>query len=353
MDMTINVTHQEDMDEILDRYEHYLRASRDKVVFDLQKTSATAVLAPYFEQGKMLRALLVFIAASATGNEPRNMTMVAAALELLHGASLIHDDIADEADERRGLPAFHRQVGIGPAIVLGDYLILRSFAVLRELESSFAPCNVLAALHTLNDYARACCLGEIRELLPSGRLDPEENYLAIVRGKTASQFAAATTLPVIVGGGDVHEIEAMRTYGLHLGIAFQIHDDLLDFIGDALVLRKPVDTSLAMGRSLLPLIYLERYGSRAGIEAAQHLLQQIVRSGHADRVRLLADLVRLLREERILDRVTATRDIHVSLALQALDRLNHSQDVNALKAIAVFATRQQPAHTLVGATASQ
>ena len=108
-----------------------------------------------------------------------------------------------------------------------------------------------------------------------------------------------------------------------------------------------------MGRSLLPLIYLERYGSRAGIEAAQHLLQQIVRSGHADRVRLLADLVRLLREERILDRVTATRDIHVSLALQALDRLNYSQDVNALKTIAVFATRQQPAHTLVGATASQ
>src|SRR5690349_660010 len=89
MDMTINVTHQEGMDEILDRYEHYLRASRDKVAFDLKKTPATAVLAPYFEQGKMLRALLVFVAASATGHEPRNMTMVAAAIELLHGASLI------------------------------------------------------------------------------------------------------------------------------------------------------------------------------------------------------------------------------------------------------------------------
>ena len=150
--MTINVTHQEGMDEILDRYEHYLRASRDKVAFDLKKTPATAVLAPYFEQGKMLRALLVFVAASATGHEPRNMTMVAAAIELLHGASLIHDDIADEADERRGLPALHRQVGIGPAIVLGDYLILRAFAALRELESSCEPCNVLAALHKLNDW---------------------------------------------------------------------------------------------------------------------------------------------------------------------------------------------------------
>lgn len=349
--MTINATHQEGMDEILDRYEHYLRASRDKVAFDLKKTPATAVLAPYFEQGKMLRALLVFVAASATGHEPRNMTMVAAAIELLHGASLIHDDIADEADERRGLPALHRQVGIGPAIVLGDYLILRAFAALRELESSCEPCNVLAALHKLNDYARACCLGEIRELLPSDQSDPEENYLAIVRGKTASQFAAAATLPVIASGGDVHEIEAMRTYGFHLGIAFQIHDDLLDFIGDALVLKKPVGTSLAMGRSLLPLIYLERYGSRAGRETAHQLLQKIVRSGHADRVWLLADMVRLLREEHILDRVTATRDTHVFLALLALDRLNHSQDVNALKTIAAFATSHQPAHTLVGAAA--
>ncbi|BFU90477.1 MAG: octaprenyl diphosphate synthase [Nitrospira sp.] len=351
MDMTINVTHQEGMDEILNRYEHLLQTSREKIVLDLKKTPATAVLAPYFEQGKMLRALLVFVAASAVGNEPRNMTMVAAAIELLHGASLIHDDIADEADERRGLPALHRQVGIGPAIVLGDYLILRSFAVLRESESAFESCNVLAALHMLNDYARACCMGEIRELLPSDQSDPEENYLAIVRGKTASQFAAATTLPVIVSGGDVHAIEAMRIYGLHLGIAFQIHDDLLDFIGDALVLRKPVGTSLAMGRSLLPLIYLERYGSRAGREAAQCLLRQIVRNGHADRVWLLADMVRLLREERILDRVTATRDTHVLLALQALDRLNHSNDVNALKTIAVFATSHQPALTLVGAAA--
>lgn len=338
--MTINVTHQECMDEILDRYEHYLRACRDKVVFDLKKTPATAVLAPYFEFGKMLRALLVFVAGSATGNEPRSMTMVAAAIELLHGASLIHDDIADEADERRGLLALHRQVGIGPAVVLGDYLILRSFAILQESESAFEPCDMLAALHTLNECAQACCLGEIRELLPSGRLDPEENYLAIVRGKTASQFAAATTLPVIVGGGDGHTIEAMRTYGLHLGIAFQIHDDLLDLIGDARVLGKPVGTSLAMGRPLLPLIYLERYGSRAGIEVAHQLLRQIERSGQAD-------MVKLLREERILGRVTATRDTHVSFALQALDRLNHSQDVNALKTIAVFATTHQLAHTLV------
>jgi geranylgeranyl pyrophosphate synthase len=184
MSMTINVTHQEGMEDILDRYEHYLRASREKVVLDLKKTSATAVLAPYFERGRMLRALLVFVAASAIGHEPKNMTRVAAAIELLHGASLIHDNIADEAEARRGLPALHRQVGIGPAIVLGDYLILRSFAVLRESESAFEFCDVLAALHRLNAYARACCLGEIRELLPSGRLDPEENYLAIVRGKT-------------------------------------------------------------------------------------------------------------------------------------------------------------------------
>jgi octaprenyl-diphosphate synthase len=87
-----------------------------------------------------------------------------------------------------------------------------------------------------------------------------------------------------VSGGNVHEIEAMRTYGLHLGIAFQIHDDLLDLIGDAQALGKPVGTSLALGRPLLPLIYLERYGSRTGIETAHQLLRKFERGGHADMV---------------------------------------------------------------------
>ena len=114
---------------ILNRYEPHLRGCRDLIIADLNKTPGTAVLIGYFKGRKMFRALLTFVAASAFGIEPSKMIPVASALEILHGASLIHDDIVDEAAERRSRPALHVQMGIGPALILGDYLILRSFTV--------------------------------------------------------------------------------------------------------------------------------------------------------------------------------------------------------------------------------
>src|SRR4029077_1231589 len=117
---------------ILNRYAPHLKSCRDLIIADLQKTPGTAVLAGYFQGGKMFRALLAFVAASALGIEPRKMIPVASALELLHGASLIHDDMVDQTAERRSRPALHVQIGIGPALILGDYLILRAFTVLRE-----------------------------------------------------------------------------------------------------------------------------------------------------------------------------------------------------------------------------
>lgn len=292
----------------------------------------------------MLRALLVFIAASATGSEPSKMIMVGAALELLHGASLIHDDIVDEAGERRGFPALHVQVGIGPALVLGDYLILRSFAVLREAETFYDPYAVLGAVHTLNHYAQACCLGEIHELLPAGQSHPEERYFAIVRGKTAAPFVAAATIPAILATRTLREIEALRAYGLNLGIAFQIQDDVLDLIGDARVLGKPIGLSLAKGRPLLPLIYFERDGSWESRKAFRRALQ---------REDARTELVRLLIAEGVWERVATTRDKYVSAALRALDHLRSSKEVEALKTLACYAATGQAVHLLEGIAVRQ
>src|SRR5262249_52080499 len=159
-------------------------------------------------------------AASAIGIEPRKMIPVASALELLHGASLIHDDIVDEAAERRSRPALHVQMGIGPALILGDYLILRAFTVLRESPHVHSPERVIEASNSFNYYARLGCRGEPNELMPTGEGNPEDDSLTIGQGKTASQFAAAVTLPAILGGGTSGEIEALRAYGLNVGIAF-------------------------------------------------------------------------------------------------------------------------------------
>jgi geranylgeranyl pyrophosphate synthase len=257
------------------------------------------------------------------------MIPVASALELLHGASLIHDDIVDEAAERRRLPALHVQIGMGPALILGDYLILRAFTVLQESHHDYGQERVLEASLALNSYAQSCCLGELHELLPDGVGNPEEAYLTIVQGKTASQFAAAVTVPAIVGGGMTGDINALRTYGLNVGIAFQIQDDVLDIVGDSGRLGKPVGTSLVNGRLLLPLIYLERYGSPTARREYRRI--QHTEAGW------LVQLAALLKEEGILDRIKVTQNRYLSAGLQALEYLRPSDERVTLSVLATYA----------------
>jgi geranylgeranyl pyrophosphate synthase len=328
----------ESFSAILTQYESDLQQCRHHIVAGLQADTATALLARYFSGGKFFRACLVFLATAATGGDPKKLIPAAAAVELLHTASLIHDDIVDEATVRRGRPALHVHVGMEPALVLGDYLILQAFAVLREAEAAFEVARVLEALHALNHYARACCLGELGELPSSSQTDLEEEYLAIARGKTASPFAAAATLPVILNGGSTTDIEALRTYGLNLGIAMQIRDDILDLTGDAQVLGKPVGNSLARGRPLLPLIYLDHYGSLAGRREYLRIQQR----GN-ERVALLV----LLKEEGILNRVESILERHLSAALQALECLPCSDEVVPLRVLAHFATSHSSGHHLM------
>ena len=324
------------IEAIMNRYAPHLECCRNRILTDVKQTPGTAVLAEYFQGGKMFRALLAFVAASALGIEPRKMIPVASALELLHGASLIHADLVDEAAERRGCPALHVQMGIGPALILGDYLILRAFTVLGESHHTYSPERVSEALHTLNNYAQLCCLGELHELMPTGEGNPEDEYLTIVQGKTASQFAAAVTLPAIVGGGTSGDIEALRTYGLNVGIAFQIQDDVLDIVEDTGLLGTPVGIGLAKERLLLPVIYLERYGSPTALRRYRRIQQT-----EAGRT---VQLAALLKEEGIWDRIQVTQDRYLSAALQALECLDPSAERANLLVLATYAVHHHTEH---------
>jgi geranylgeranyl diphosphate synthase, type I len=334
--MTAFTVHSQTFEAILKRYAPQLHVCRDLILADIKKTPGTTVLAGYFQGGKMFRALLAFAASSAIGIEPNKIVTVASALELLHGASLIHDDIVDGAAERRGRPALHVQMGIGPALILGDYLILRAFTVLRESQHVFGPERVFAASNILTYYAQVCCLGELHELMPTGEGSPEDEYLAIVQGKTASQFAAAVTVPAIVGGGTSEEIEALRRYGLNVGIAFQIQDDLVDIVGDTGLLGRPVGTCLAKERLLLPLIYLERYGSPTALRQYRRMPQ--TEAGRS------VQLAALLEDEGILDRIKLTQDQYVSAALQALECLCPSDERANLSVLASYAVYHPTRH---------
>jgi geranylgeranyl pyrophosphate synthase len=290
------------------------------------------VLAEHFARGKMLRPLLAFAAAAAVGGDPATALPAAEAIELLHGASLVHDDIIDQAATRRGLPALHRRVGAGVALVLGDYLLVRAFAVLGAAQPSHPPERVLEALGRLGRHAQQCCRGQVQELLAPGRQDSEGLYLAIVRGKTAAPFAAAAGLGAVLGGGAAWEVAALEGYGRDVGIAFQIHDDLLDFTGDEEALGKPVGQSLAEGPPTLPLIYLRRYGSRA----AREEYKRMCRAG-PERQGLAA----LLEREGIFQRVRATRQRYVLAAQRALDGLRPSGAVTLLRRFPLDAVTQE------------
>ena len=175
------------------------------------------------------------------------MLMAAEAIELLHGASLFHDDIMDHAAERRGMASLHEQLGVAQALVIGDDLLLRAFAALADASPRHSPEVVLQAMQALNQLARTCCRGQFEELRAT-RWISEEQYFAIVEGKTASPFIAAGVLGVLLGGGTQSQLAQIRIYAREMGIAFQIHDDLLDLVGEPGSMGKPVGNSLSQGR---------------------------------------------------------------------------------------------------------
>jgi octaprenyl-diphosphate synthase len=314
-------------EQVLGRYESYLSACRQGIRRELADAPSAEILAGYFERGKMLRALLV----AAVGGDPAVALPAADALELLHGASLVHDDIIDRADERRGLSALHRRVGQDHALVIGDYLILQAFGLLARATRRAPSDRLLEVVHLLSLHAQDCCRGQILELGPPSVKSDEQKYFSIVRGKTASQFAAAVGVGTALAGARARETEALRDYALNIGIAFQIRDDELDLMGDPERLGKPVGNSLQAGRPMLPLIYLAKHGSPAALARYDRIQEE-----GSDRVRLNA----LLEEEGIFERVRRVRRRFLSRGLIVLNDLQASPHVESLAAIGVYSANR-------------
>ena len=291
-------------------------ACRANVLADLADAPCSDVLVPLFLRGKMLRPALVFTATAATGGDPAAALPAAEAVELLHGASLIHDDIADEATERRGLPAVHRAVGTGTAVVLGDFLIFRALSRLTDPR----------AFQLLTNHAETCCRGQVDELRADAAApDAEAAYLATAARKTAALFVVACQLGPVLTAADEGHLDALGRYGLALGTAFQIRDDLLDLVGDARAVGKPLGNSLAHERPLLPVIYLHRDGS----PRAKAHFAALVRAGAGREA-----VSRLLEEEGLIARAGAVQRAYALDAAAALTGLPPSDARALLEALA-------------------
>jgi len=211
--------------------------------------------------GKLLRPTLCLLACEAAGGAWRDALPAAAALELLHNFTLVHDDVEDASEERHGRATLWRVTGEAQAINAGDGLFALAHATLLSLD---APAErVLAAARMLDDATLALCEGQHRDLTAGdGGEHSRAGYLAMVDGKSCALLAASTGIGALVGGADEATVAALREYGRRLGFAFQVRDDILGIWGDPEVTGKPASDDLRAGKRTFPVVVaLERAGA--------------------------------------------------------------------------------------------
>ena len=228
-----------------------LAAVTDRVLSQLTDPVARMVAYLITAGGKRLRPALVLLAGAA-GPTPNVSALIdtAAAIELIHTATLIHDDIIDQSPLRRSQPTFHHRWGTERAVLMGDYLYATAFTLLARLE-------LPSVMQVMADVCRQLCRGELCEVEARYRLDlSEQEYLAIINDKTASLIGGCCQSGALLGGCAPADVKALTDFGVNFGLAFQIIDDCLDLTGTASNLGKAVLTDLDKGALSLPIIYL-------------------------------------------------------------------------------------------------
>jgi len=278
--------------------------------------------------GKRLRPMLHVLAAGAAGYRGDQHTKLAAIIEFIHTSTLLHDDVVDESDLRRGRKTANALWGNAASVLVGDFLYSRSFQLMVELDD-------MRIMRILADTTNTIAEGEVLQLLNIGNADVNEAaYLAVIERKTAVLFAAATELGGIVGGLPEKQIAALREYGMQLGYAFQIADDLLDYVSDADTLGKNIGDDLAEGKPTLPVIYALEKSSP---EQAQSLRHAIEHGGLDSLDRIIA----AIRDSGALDRTHQRAVFHADAACDALEALPDSVHRDALLALAAYAVERK------------
>jgi octaprenyl-diphosphate synthase len=218
--------------------------------------------------GKRMRPALLLLANRYAGRRREGTIRLAAVVELLHSATLIHDDVIDSADTRRGRPSANSRWGNHRSVLAGDWLYMQSFQMALE-ERNFRILDVLI------DLTKKMVEGELIQLAKIGRIDvTEDDALKLATHKTACLFSGCARLGAVLGGLEGEEEEALADYGMYAGLAFQLVDDLLDFTASAKQLGKPVLSDLKEGKVTLPLIYAMQNGHREARELVARVLEE-------------------------------------------------------------------------------
>jgi octaprenyl-diphosphate synthase len=254
--------------------------------------------------GKRMRPAMVLLVSGALGYQGDNHHRLAAVVEFIHTATLLHDDVVDESDMRRGRETANAMFGNAASVLVGDYLYSRSFEMMVEADS-------MAAMAVLSAATTVIAEGEVLQLLnvhdPDVSLD---RYLQVVRYKTAKLFEAAAQVGAIISGVPPEQEAAAAAYGRHVGTAFQLIDDVLDYSGDVQALGKNVGDDLREGKPTLPLIRV----LETGTPEQRALIRSAIETGDAD----FEAVARAIHATDALDYTRAAARAEADLAREAL-----------------------------------
>jgi len=277
--------------------------------------------------GKRLRPLIHLLCARAAGYTGSDHIQLAAIIEFIHTATLLHDDVVDESGQRRGQEAAHRIWGNAASVLVGDFLYSRSFQLMVELDS-MDTMRILA--NTTNTIAE----GEVLQLMQMGNADLDvSDYFQVISDKTACLFGASARLGGVLAGRDSDSCERLEQFGLLLGQAFQITDDVLDYRADDTKLGKSLGDDLAEGKVTLPLILTMKRAN----PAQRDRLRDLIQTGGTDQ---FAEVLQLMQRSGALDEAMEQAWNLSHRAREYLRVLPESRERDALEQLALYAVER-------------
>lgn len=296
---------------------------RDRLSSDvvLVRTIAEYILAG---GGKRLRPILVLLVARACGYSGVHHIQLAAVVEFIHTATLLHDDVVDESDLRRGRKTANSEYGNAASVLVGDFLYSRAFQMMVEV-------GKMRVMQVLANATNAIAEGEVLQLLNThNALASEADYLQIIHRKTAKLFEASAQLGAILCGAEPVLESSLARYGMHIGTAFQLIDDVLDYSGDAATTGKNIGDDLSEGKPTLPLIRAMQVGSREQAD--------IVRTAIAEGGRnMFEQVLSVVRSTDALEYANEVAKEETRRAMAALEGLPESPYKACLVELATFA----------------
>ena len=280
-----------------------------------------------YSGGKRLRPVLVLLSAKACGYSGDDDALLAAVVEFIHTATLLHDDVVDDSEMRRGQKTASNIWGNEAAVLGGDYLYSRAFQMMVRAES-------MRIMDLLADATNTIAQGEVLQLLNIHNADTtEEKYHEVIYGKTACLFEAATRIGAILGDSDTGLEQAMADFGRHLGTAFQLVDDALDYTATSDELGKNVGDDLAEGKPTLPLIYAMQHGN----DEQKALIRKAIKDGGLEHIGAIKNI---LDETGALAYTLGQARSESTLAKAAIKSLPQNEFKQALLFLADYATQR-------------